>query len=134
MFNTARFLKQVWTSFNIMHERFIEDLITYLPFKDKHFDFFFFFSILFSMQKDTHQANCGVQGIVKWGEPCKCVILLVSRILWHKRINPYFESMEILIFDTHQRLCAKISLFEFTQRHSSEGCLFTSKKPCDVEC
>ena len=25
--------------------------------------------------------------IVKRAEPCKCVILLVSRILWHKRIN-----------------------------------------------
>ena len=29
-----------------------------------------------------------LKGIVKWTEPCKCVILLVSRILWHKRINP----------------------------------------------
>ena len=28
------------------------------------------------------------EGIVKWAEPCKGVILLVSRILWHKRINP----------------------------------------------
>ena len=27
-------------------------------------------------------------GIVKSAEPCKCVILLVSRILWHERINP----------------------------------------------
>ena len=27
------------------------------------------------------------KGIVKWAEPCKCVILLVSRIHWHKRIN-----------------------------------------------
>ena len=29
-----------------------------------------------------------LKDIVKWDEPCKCVILLVSRILWHKRINP----------------------------------------------
>ena len=29
-----------------------------------------------------------LKGIVKWTDPCKCVILLVSRILWHKRINP----------------------------------------------
>ena len=28
------------------------------------------------------------KGIVKSAEPCKCVILLVSRILWRKRINP----------------------------------------------
>ena len=28
------------------------------------------------------------KGIVKWAEPCKCGIHLVSRILWHKRINP----------------------------------------------
>ena len=28
------------------------------------------------------------KGIVKWAEPCKCVILFVSRILWHKKINP----------------------------------------------
>ena len=26
--------------------------------------------------------------IVKWTEPYKCVVLLVSRILWYKRINP----------------------------------------------
>ena len=39
--------------------------------------------------------------------------------------------MEILIFDIdipHQPLSAMISPFEFTQRHSSEGCLFTSGK------
>ena len=29
-----------------------------------------------------------VKGIVKWAEPCNCVILLVARILWHERINP----------------------------------------------
>ena len=27
------------------------------------------------------------KGIVKWAESCKCVILLVSRMVWHKRIN-----------------------------------------------
>ena len=39
--------------------------------------------------------------------------------------------MEILIFDTHRPLSAIISPFQFTQRHSSEGCLFTSEKTCD---
>ena len=29
-----------------------------------------------------------VKGIVEWVEPSKCIILLISRILWHKRINP----------------------------------------------
>ena len=29
-----------------------------------------------------------VKGIAKWAEPCKCVIRLVGRILWHERINP----------------------------------------------
>ena len=29
-----------------------------------------------------------LKGIVKSAEPSKCVILLVSRILCHKRINP----------------------------------------------
>ena len=29
---------------------------------------------------------------------------------------------------------AIISPFKFTQRHCSEGCLFTSEKTCDVEC
>ena len=47
---------------------------------------------------------------------------------------PFFKKMEILIFDTHRLLSDKISPFEFTQRHSSEGCLFTSEKACDVEC
>ena len=28
-----------------------------------------------------------LKGIVKWAEPCKSVILLVSRILWHERIS-----------------------------------------------
>ena len=40
--------------------------------------------------------------------------------------------MEILIFDTHWPLSAIISPFQFTQRHSSEGCLFTSEKICDA--
>ena len=29
-----------------------------------------------------------LKGIIKWAEPCKCGILLVSRILWHERIKP----------------------------------------------
>ena len=36
--------------------------------------------------------------------------------------------MEILIFDTHLPLSAIIFHFQFTQRHSREGCLFTSGK------
>ena len=39
-----------------------------------------------------------------------------------------FKRMEILIFDAHRPLSAIISPVQFTQRHSSEGCLFTSKK------
>ena len=42
--------------------------------------------------------------------------------------------MDILIFDTHQQLSTLISPFKFTQRHSSEGYLFTLEKTCDVEC
>ena len=48
--------------------------------------------------------------------------------------QPFFKRMEISIFDTHRPLSAIISPFQFTQRHSSEGCLFASEKPCDVEC
>ena len=93
-------------------------------------DFFFLYSLharlnshykAWSYKKNKHKK---ITGIVKWAEPCKYVILLVSRILWHKRINP----MEILIFDTHRRLSARISPFKFTQRHSSEGCLLHRKK------
>ena len=40
--------------------------------------------------------------------------------------------MEILIFDTHRQLSTIVSPFKFMQRHSSEGCLFTSEKTCDV--
>ena len=40
--------------------------------------------------------------------------------------------MEILIFDTQWQLSAMISPFKFIQRHSSEGCLFTSEKTCDI--
>ena len=50
------------------------------------------------------------------------------------RESPFFKRMEVLIFDTHRPLSAIISPFQFTQRHSSEGCLFTSEKTCDVEC
>ena len=48
MFNTPRLLKHAWTFFNIIHERFIEHLIIYLPFKDKNFIFCFLFPILFN--------------------------------------------------------------------------------------
>ena len=46
--------------------------------------------------------------------------------------QPFFKRMEIVIFDTHRPLSAIISPFQFTQRHSREGCLFTSEKTCDV--
>ena len=48
--------------------------------------------------------------------------------------QPFFKRMESLIFDTQRPLPAIISPFQFTQRHSNEGCLFTSEKTCDVEC
>ena len=48
--------------------------------------------------------------------------------------RPFFKGMAILIFDTHQPLSAIFSPFQFTQRHSSEGRLFTLEKTCDVEC
>ena len=47
--------------------------------------------------------------------------------------QPFFKRMEILIFDTNWPLSAIISRFQFTQHHSSEGCLFKSEKSCDVE-
>ena len=48
--------------------------------------------------------------------------------------QPFIKRMEILIFDTHWSLSAIISPFQFTQHHSSEGCLFTSEKTYDLEC
>ena len=42
--------------------------------------------------------------------------------------QPFIKRMEILIFDTHRSLAAVISPFQVTQRHSSEGCFFTSEK------
>ena len=68
------------------------------------------------------------KGIVKRAEPCNCDIILASRVLWYKRITPFFKRMEILIFDTHRRLSVIISPYKFTQRLSSEGCLFSSGK------
>ena len=41
--------------------------------------------------------------------------------------------MEILIFDTHWQLSATISPYKFTQHHSSEGYLYSSRKTCDAE-
>ena len=38
-----------------------------------------------------------------------------------------------MTFDTRGRLSATISPFKCTQRHYSEGCLFSSGKTCDVE-
>ena len=48
--------------------------------------------------------------------------------------QPFFKIKDILIFDTNCKLSAIISPFQFTQHHSSEGCLFTLEKTCDVEC
>ena len=36
------------------------------------------------------------------------------------------------MFDTHRRLSAIIASYKFTQRHSSEGRLFSSEKTCDI--
>ena len=76
------------------------------------------------------------KGIVKWAEPGKCVMCYSSRFKdTLTEVNQsFFKRMEILLFDTHQRLSAIISPFKFTQRHSSEGCLFMSEKTCEVEC
>ena len=46
----------------------------------------------------------------------------------------FFKNVEILIFDTHWQLAPVISPFRVTQRYSSEGCLSTSEKTCDIEC
>ena len=48
--------------------------------------------------------------------------------------QPFFKRMEILIFDIHWQLSTIVSPYKFMQRHSSEGCLFTSEKTCDIEC
>ena len=50
------------------------------------------------------------------------------------RESTLFKRMEILIFDTHRRLSTIVSPFKFMQRHSNEGCLFTLKKTCDIDC
>ena len=42
--------------------------------------------------------------------------------------------IEIMTFDTHQRLFAINSPYNYAKCHSSEGCLFSSAKTCDVEC
>ena len=47
--------------------------------------------------------------------------------------QPFFKRIEILIFDTNQPLSIIISPFQFIQCHSSEGCLFTLEKACDIE-
>ena len=43
------------------------------------------------------------KGIVKWAEPDKCDILLVSRIMWREN-HPFFKRMDIFVFDTHRQL------------------------------
>ena len=44
----------------------------------------------------------------------------------------FFKRTEILILNTPRPLSAIFSPFQFTQRYSREGCLFTSEKTCDV--
>ena len=75
-----------------------------------------------------------IKGIVKRAEPCKCDVLFVSRIIWHKRITPFFKRMDIFMFYTHWQLSVIIVPFKFTQCHSSEGYLFSLEKTCDLEC
>ena len=41
--------------------------------------------------------------------------------------SPFCKRMEIMRFDTHQRVSAIVSPYKCTQYHSSEGCLFSSK-------
>ena len=48
--------------------------------------------------------------------------------------NQPFKRMEILIFDTRRPPFAIIFPFQFTQRNSSEGRLFTLEKTYDVAC
>ena len=50
-----------------------------------------------------------LKGIVKWAESCKCNVLLVSRMLWHKRINP---SLKVW------RFCIWYSLVTFSHNFS----------------
>ena len=52
---------------------------------------------------ETFNFNLHIKGIVKWAEPCKCVILLVSMILWHKRINSSLKEWRLwyLILTSH---------------------------------
>ena len=46
----------------------------------------------------------------------------------------FSKKMEVMIFDTHQRLSAIIPPYKYTQHHSSESCLFSLEKTCDIEC
>ena len=57
-----------------------------------------------SWNKTQHQfSNLSLKEIVKWSEPCKCVILLVSRTVWHKGINPSLKEWRFwhLILTSH---------------------------------
>ena len=95
---------------------------------------------LFCCIFDESERKCFaiLKEIIKWAELCKSVILLVSRILWHKGINPSLKEWRFWYlnggFDTHRPLSGIIYPFQFTQCHSSEGCLFILEKTCDVEC
>ena len=67
------------------------------------------------------------KGVIQRSESHKCNIRLVASILSHKRITAFIDS--------HRRLSVTIAPYKHTQRHSSEGCLYSSeKKHGDVEC
>ena len=77
-----------------------------------------------------------MEEIVKRAEPYKFDICLASRIPLRKKNHPFFKRMEIMAFDTHWRISTIISPYKYRkllmQLHSSEGCLFSSEKSCDV--
>ena len=67
---------------------------------------YFLPSCLWDLNYNTYslaEKVCDIKGIVKSAEPCKCVILLVSTILWHKRINPSLKGQRFwyLILTSH---------------------------------
>ena len=77
-----------------------------------------------------------VKGTVKRAEPGKCDILLVSRTLWHKRITPSLKEWTFSFWYSlatfhHNSIIAP---YKLTQRHSHDGCLFSSEKTCDIAC
>ena len=68
------------------------------------------------------------KGIVKKAKSCKYNILLVSRILQHKRIIPSLKEWRF------SYISVIIASYKIMQWHSSEGCLFSLEKTSDIEC